>query len=144
MLTQSLFTCIANYGKDGVMCSRFEGLYDMAANTSSSIMHIEICHLQRRSSAQKCPGGTGLRDAGCFARSFRSKSQRSLSETYRPHGRLHRKHILQRRRARLHDDRIKILVVGHSYNLYDEYIGKPILKGLNSWMPFRSAPMQWI
>ena len=40
-----------------------------------------------------------------------------------------RKHI-QDEEAKLHDDRIKILVVGHSYNLYDEYIGKPIMKGI--------------
>lgn len=31
----------------------------------------------------------------------------------------------------LDKDGIKILIVGHSYNLYDEYIGKPIIKNLH-------------
>ena len=76
-------------------------------------------------------GGAGLRDAGCFPGCLRKQKQekptRNLMQAWQA---AHEKHTLQEEEARLHDDRIKILVVGHSYNLYDEYIGKPIMKGI--------------
>ena len=37
---------------------------------------------------------------------------------------------LRAQEAALATDRIRVLVVGHAYNLYDEYIGKPILRGI--------------
>ena len=74
-------------------------------------------------------GGTGLHHARCFPGCLKIKKQEKPTRNLIRHGRLHRKHIAEEE-ARLHDDRIKILVVGHSYNLYDEYIGKPILKGI--------------
>ena len=81
---------IANYGKDGVMCSRFEGV------------------------------SLGASEA---------KAREAYQKSYQAWQAAQKAHIAEEE-ARLHDDRIKILVVGHSYNLYDEYIGKPILKGI--------------
>ena len=44
---------IANYGKDGVMCSRFEGLYDMAVNTfRDHDIDFVTCNVDIQ---QKCP-----------------------------------------------------------------------------------------
>ena len=60
-----------------------------------------------------------------------SQAKEAYQKAYAAWQKAHEKHI-QEEEAKLHDDRIKILVVGHSYNLYDEYIGKPIIKGLDS------------
>ena len=44
---------IANYGKDGVMCSRFEALYDMAVNTfRDHDIDFVTCNVDIQ---QKCP-----------------------------------------------------------------------------------------
>ena len=118
---------IANYGKDGVMCSRFEALYDMAANTfrDHDIKFI-TCNVDLQ---QKCPEEQAYMMLGVSLGASESQAKDAYQKAYAAWQEAHRKHI-QDEEAKLHDDRIKILVVGHSYNLYDEYIGKPIMKGI--------------
>ena len=118
---------IANYGKDGVMCSRFEALYDMAANTfrDHDIKFI-TCNVDLQ---QKCPEEQAYMMLGVSLGASESQAKEAYQKAYAAWQKAHEKHI-QEEEAKLHDDRIKILVVGHSYNLYDEYIGKPILKGI--------------
>ena len=113
---------IANYGKDGVMCSRFEALYDMAANTfrGHDIKFI-TCNVDLQ---QKCPEEQAYMMLGVSLGASESQAKDAYQKAYAAWQEAHRKHI-QDEEAKLHDDRIKILVVGHSYNLYDEYIGKP-------------------
>ena len=113
---------IANYGKDGVMCSRFEALYDMAANTfrDHDIKFI-TCNVDLQ---QKCPEEQAYMMLGVSLGASESQAKDAYQKAYAAWQEAHRKHI-QDEEAKLHDDRIKILVVGHSYNLYDEYIGKP-------------------
>ena len=118
---------IANYGKDGVMCSRFEGLYDMAVNTFRDhdidfvTFNVDI--------QQKCPEEQAYIMLGVSLGASKSKAREAYQKSYQAWQAAQKAHIAEEE-ARLHDDRIKILVVGHSYNLYDEYIGKPILKGI--------------
>ena len=117
---------IANYGKDGVMCSRFEGLYDMAVNTfRDHDIDFVTCNVDIQ---QKCPEEQAYIMLGVSLGASKSKAREAYQKSYQAWQAAQKAHIAEE--ARLHDDRIKILVVGHSYNLYDEYIGKPILKGI--------------
>ena len=115
---------IANYGKDGVMCSRFEGLYDMAVNTfRDHDIDFVTCNVDIQ---QKCPEEQAYIMLGVSLGASKSKAREAYQKSYQAWQAAQKAHIAEEE-ARLHDDRIKILVVGHSYNLYDEYIGKPIL-----------------
>ena len=118
---------IANYGKDGVMCSSFEGLYDMAVNTfRDHDIDFFNCTV---SIQQKCPEEQAYIMLGVSLGASEAKAREAYQKSYQAWQAAQKAHIAEEE-ARLHDDRIKILVVGHSYNLYDEYIGKPILKGI--------------
>lgn len=118
---------IANYGKDGVMCSRFEGLYDMAVNTfRDHDIDFVTCNVDIQ---QKCPEEQAYIMLGVSLGASEAKAREAYQKSYQAWQAAQKAHIADEE-ARLHDDRIKILVVGHSYNLYDEYIGKPILKGI--------------
>ena len=118
---------IANYGKDGVMCSRFEGLYDMAVNTfRDHDIDFVTCNVDIQ---QKSPEEQAYIMLGVSLGASKSKAREAYQKSYQAWQAAQKAHIAEEE-TRLHDDRIKILVVGHSYNLYDEYIGKPILKGI--------------
>ena len=118
---------IANYGKDGVMCSRFEGLYDFAVNTfREHDFDFVTCNVDIQ---QKCPEEQAYVMLGVSLGASEAKAREAYQKSYQAWQAAQKAHIAEEE-ARLHDDRIKILVVGHSYNLYDEYIGKPILKGI--------------
>ncbi len=79
---------------------------------------------------QKCPEEQAYVMLGVSLGASETKSKRSLPEILSGMAGCTESTHCRGEEARLHDDRIKILVVGHSYNLYDEYIGKPILKGI--------------
>ena len=118
---------IANYGKDGVMCSRFEGLYDMAVNTfRDHDIDFVTCNVDIQ---QKYPEEQAYIMLGVSLGASEAKAREAYQKSYQAWQAAQKAHIAEEE-AGLHDDRIKILVVGHSYNLYDEYIGKPILKGI--------------
>ncbi len=118
---------IANFGKDGVLCSRFEALYDMAANTfRDKNMKFITCNvdIQQRKPEEKAYISLGME----LGRS--REAARSAYQTARAAWEQAIRKEISAQEEKLRSDRIKILVVGHSYNLYDEYIGKPILKGI--------------
>lgn len=118
---------IANYGRDGVLCSRFEAIYDMCANTFRN-KNIEFisCNVDIQ---QKRPSSEAYIQLGREL----GKSKRESAAAYEKAYSAWKKHLqekIEQQETALQTDKIKILVVGHSYNLYDEYIGKPILKGI--------------
>lgn len=118
---------IANYGKDGVMCSRFEALYDMAVNTfREQDLNFITCNvdIQQKKAEEKAYVGLGM----SLGKS-RSESTRAFRNAYAAWEKDLASKITAQEQL-LSTDKIKILVVGHSYNLYDEYIGQPILKGI--------------
>ena len=78
---------------------------------------------------QKCPEEQAYIMLGVSLGASEAKAREAYQKSYQAWQAAQKAHIAEEE-ARLHDDRIKILVVGHSYNLYDEYIGKPILKGI--------------
>lgn len=118
---------IANYGKDGILCSRFEAIYDMCTNTfrEKNIDFIS-CNVDIQ---QKRPEADAYIQLGAEL----GKSKAEAKAAYRKAALAWEQDLKEKitgQEASLSTDKIKILVVGHSYNLYDEYIGKPILKGI--------------
>lgn len=118
---------IANYGKDGMLCSRFEALYDIAVNTFRDKgtafitcdvdIHRAKSELDAYSSlalevGKTLSDGAKAYEAAKAAAAAAQQKKIDVQETL------------------LEKDGIKILVVGHSYNLHDAYIGMPIIEGL--------------
>lgn len=118
---------IANFGKDGILCTRFEALYDMCTNTfRDKNMKFLTCNVDIQ---QKKPEAEAYIALGMELGKSRDEAQTAYSAAHAAWEQALRDDI-SAQEEKLHTDRIKILVVGHSYNLYDEYIGKPILKGI--------------
>lgn len=118
---------IANFGKDGILCTRFEALYDMCTNTfRDKNMKFLTCNVDIQ---QKRPEAEAYTALGMELGKSREAAQNAYHAAYTAWEQALQKNI-SAQEEKLRSDRIKILVVGHSYNLYDEYIGKPILKGI--------------
>ena len=117
---------VANFGKDGVFCSRFEALYDMCTNTFRDTgIRFLTCNIdlqQKRSEEDAYAGlGSALGRSPEAARKAYRKAL-AISESR------HKTEVLRQEQTVRNSDQIKVLVVGHPYNLYDTYIGLPILK----------------
>lgn len=120
---------IANYGSEGVLCSRFEALYDIAVNTfrdkNVSFLCCDIDVQQKKTEAN------AFLDLAIQLGKSAAEGKRAY-EKAKETALLAQKEKTAAQERLLEKDGIKILVVGHSYNLHDEYIGKPIIKGLHT------------
>ncbi len=118
---------IANYGRNGVLCTRFEAIYDMCTNTfRDKDIDFISCNVDLQ---QKKPSSEAYIRLGQDLGKTRRESAAAFEKAFLA-WKKHQREQIARQEEALKRDRIKILVVGHSYNLYDEYIGKPILKGI--------------
>ncbi len=118
---------IANYGKDGIMCSRFEALYDIAVNTfrdkNLKFITCDVDLFQKHGEQEAFVSlGVKLGQTKSAALKAYEKASAAAKE--------HQQEKIEAQKKLLEKDEIKILVVGHSYNLHDAYIGKPIIKNL--------------
>lgn len=120
---------IANYGKEGCLCSRFEALYDMASNIfREADVRFLCCNVDVQ---QKRTEERAYTDLAVTLGRSKAEGKRAYREAYRAYkSDLAKKEEAQEKR--LEQDGVKILMLGHSYNLYDEYIGVPILNTLES------------
>lgn len=119
---------IADFGKDGIMCTRFEALYDICANTfrEKGIRFISCevdVHMKKTEDEAYIGLGVSLGKTRPEAEAAWKKAHAAWEAD------LHAKMIKQEE-ALASTDKIRVLVAGHSYNLYDEYIGIPILKSI--------------
>lgn len=116
---------ISNFGKDGILCTKFEALYDIVCNTfrdqSPKLLDFNIdvrrsrgelqafLHLGRKLGKGRAATVRAYTLAKMAERQMAAEEVRTQSE-------------------RLKNDGLKILIVGHPYNVYDKLIGEPVLK----------------
>ena len=118
---------IASYGKEGVLCTRFEALYDIAVNTFRDTgMEFITCDVDVDQKKSELNAFSSL--AVSLGKTF-SEGAKAYEAAKAAVAAVQGKKI-QAQEALLEKDGIKILVVGHSYNLHDAYIGLPIIEGL--------------
>lgn len=119
---------IANFGKEGVLCSRFEAIYDICANTfREKNLRFLSCDVDPQQKKPKKEAYIGL------ARELnktRPEAEAAWQKARQAWEADIQNKIRKQEAALAATDKIRVLVVGHSYNLYDEYIGQPILKGI--------------
>lgn len=120
---------IANLGYRDILCTKFMALYDIVENTfrdrSISLVDINIdgTHGKRELAAFLSLGKTlGARKTQALHAYYLAKQaeQIALAEA------VHAQEALMEREG------LKILVVGHSYNVHDALIGKPVLNWLRA------------
>lgn len=118
---------IANFGEDGIMCTKFEALYDLVANTfreqKPSLLDCEIDEKQ------------GKKEKEAFLQLGKQLGKRQ-AESSRAYDRARKAYqdVCDRRAYALEEQLkskdLKILVVAHPYVAGDAYVGKPVIDAI--------------
>ncbi len=123
---------IADFGERGIMCTRFEALYDICVNTfRGTDLAFLTCEVDLH---EKKPEKEAYTLLGIELGHSREESADAYEKAHAALAESRREKIKQQEAAldaATAAGQIRVLVVGHEYNLYDEYIGQPILKGIH-------------
>ncbi len=113
---------------DAVFCTRFEGLYDQTRNVfRAQPQRFISCNIDSRERSSEAAAFESLGKAlGASARESRDAYQAACKAHERQ-----LKQWIREQEELSRSDRIKILLVGHSYVLSDPYLQKPILDFLS-------------
>ena len=115
---------IAGFGKDGIMCTKFEALYDLVRNTfrekTPKLLDFEI-DVKKGKSELSAYLSLGKKLGSSKAAAFRAYL--SAKQTYEGVC----AEAARTMREQLRVNGIKVLVVAHPYIAYDKYVGKPVL-----------------
>lgn len=115
---------IDNYGTSDQSCTNFLALYDIINNLFDiNILNYNIS-LNNKETLLK-----GLWQIG---RSFNIKT-RDIVKAYKKainYDKEIKNKLINSNYSKLYSSKIKILLVGHSYNMHDDYIGNPLVKYL--------------
>ena len=118
---------INNFGTYNQMCSNFSSLYDLVNNLFDvKILTYEINYLKHKNEKK------GLIKIGRqlgFKTNLLKKAYKIAYIKYKKE----QKKLIIDNMNKLNSDNKKILIVGHSYNLYDNYLGKIIIKNLEKY-----------
>lgn len=116
---------ISNFGKDGILCTKFEALYDIVRNTfrdqSPKLLDFNI-DVRRSKGELKAFLHLGSKLGKSRAATVRAYTLAKVAE------RQVSTEEVRSQNERLKSDSLKILIVGHSYNVYDKLIGEPVLR----------------
>lgn len=117
---------IKNYGRFNQMCVNFQSLYNLVSNLFDvKILTYEIDYLNKKFEYDACLkigrflGFTDKKIKSCY---------REASIVYKSN----LKSKIMEQENKLNSKNKKILVVAHPYNIYDKYVGKPIIDYLES------------
>lgn len=118
---------ISNFGLQRSMCTKFEALYDMTANTFRGTgqkfisYNVDVKHKQDEEKA--------FLDLGIYLGFSRKEVQKAYKRAKKAE--LEDLKLKIKEQERLYQlPQTKILLAGHSYMVQDEYIGKPVLRML--------------
>ena len=118
---------ISNFGQQRSMCTKFEALYDMTANTFRSTgqkflsYNVDVRHKQDEEKA--------FLDMGVLLGFHRKEAEKAYKKAKKAE--LEDLKLKIKNQEKLYQlPKTKILVAGHSYMIEDAYIGKPVLKML--------------
>lgn len=120
---------ISNFGNKDVLCTKFGALFDVVSNTfrNQNIRlldyNIDVRQSQSEMSAffslGKKLGKKKFQSAYAYVLAKQAEKLQQAEE-------------LNRQNRLLEKEGVKLLIVGHSYNVYDALIGKPVLDYLKS------------
>ena len=118
---------IENYGKGEKVCVKFNATYDLTKKLFSPIQILDYNIEQTKHRY----ASLGLISIGLKL----TKNPIKVIKSYIFAKRKEKQYLKKRERHQdkvLNNNKLKILLVSHPYNIYDSYIGKPIIKKLHS------------
>lgn len=115
---------IDNYGLSNQTCTNFLAVYDIINNLFDvKILNYNI-DIENKKTEEK--GFIQIsKKLGINKKQAKALYKESLKEVMNKKDKM-----ILKNKEKLNSKKIKILLVGHPYNMYDEYIGKPIIKFL--------------
>ncbi len=116
---------IANYATKGILCTRFEAIYDMAMSTfrDKNVRFITLdVDLEQKKSEEKAYIDLGIR-LGATKTQAKRAYEMALNAMI-----LELNNLSDMQNKLLDMNKVRILIASHPYNLYDEYIGVPVTK----------------
>ena len=116
---------IDNYGKMNQTCTNFLAMYDIVNN----LFDIPILNYNIDINNKKTLK-YGLTSIGLELSKTKKEIEKAYTYSIIKYNKSQKKKIIDNYN-KLKSNRKKVLVVSHSYNTYDEFIGKPIIKLLN-------------
>lgn len=116
---------IDNYGKMNQTCTNFLAMYDIVNN----LFDIPILNYNIDINNKKTLK-YGLTSIGLELSKTKKEIDKAYTYSIIKYNKAQKKKIIDNYN-KLKSNRKKVLVVSHSYNTYDEFIGKPIIKLLN-------------
>ncbi len=115
---------ISNYGKAGTVCTKFEAIYDVVKNTfrddDFKIIHynIDLKNSEKEMGAFIRMGAVlGKKKPHCLFAYLLAKQAQKAGQMI----------AIKEQERLLEKDKIKILIIAHSYTVYDKYIGESVL-----------------
>ncbi len=115
---------IDNYGVDNQTCTNFLATYDIINNLfSAKILNYNV-DVKNKQTEEEALINIGL------MLGFNKKVVKRIYDETKEFIESKKEQEVQKNMAKLKSEKLKILLVGHPYNLYDEYIGRPIVKYL--------------
>ena len=120
---------IASYGKAGTVCTRFQGVYDMVKNTYRDAgidllnYNIDLKNMENEPIAfVKMGFELGKKRQRSLFAYWNAKQAEKAGEMI----------AAKEQEKLLESDKIKILIIAHPYNIYDKYVGEPVLNVMKS------------
>lgn len=122
---------VFGYGEEGTVCTKFQAIYDVVNNTfrdkNIKILYYNINPKETANEFRaflKMGKFLGFKKMAITRAYLIAKQNQKTNQIM----------DIRKQETLLESDKLKILLVGHQYNVYDRYIGDPIiqyLKGLN-------------
>ena len=116
---------ICDYGRTEKVCVKFNGLYDIVKNTFDNIKLIDY-NIEKTAHKNEFIGFVKM---GLKVNKNIFKIVLSYIKAKRKEKKYYQNQIREQENI-MRNNKTKILIVAHPYNIYDEYIGKPIIKSL--------------
>jgi len=116
---------IDRYSKTDSLCANFYGIYDLAKTIfPDRIIHY---HIDLKRNNERKAYIAMARELGF------SKTEAGLAydEAKANATDLHEKAVIENKKLLKNSKKIKIIIVGHLYNVYDDFVGNPIISYLN-------------
>ena len=119
---------ISDCGSAGKVCTKFQAIYDLAANTFRD-RNIKLLYYNVDSSVAdsemaaflKMGRFLGRKKPRCLYAYFKGKQAQKNAQFLE----------LNEQQHLLKENKIKVLIIAHRYTIFDKYLGEPILKHLH-------------
>lgn len=120
---------ISNYGSDGTVCTKFQAIFDIVSNTfRDKNIKLLYYNIDYKNSETELFGFIKMGK-------FLGKKKAAVMRAYLVAKQAEKSAQIMEEKYQeklFYEDKIKILLVAHHYNIYDKYIGQPIIDYLRS------------